>query len=316
MPRTLSPTPSPTGSRFNETTLCQLRRLGGGLSSGLFQPVAAAGPALQLAIVPRYNGTALVFDKPVQANAAAQQFSVTRLDFLLSDFALHRSDGTWLQTTNWQACIKLGESRSNAIVNDLEPGSYDRIRFHVGLMPALNHSDPALYPPGHPLNPNLNGLHWGWAGGYVFLALEGLWRDERGQWRGYSFHLANDPQLMTIELPVVLELGADKSLVLTLDLDGLLSRKLGEDNDSTHSRKGDELALSLRDEVEKAFTVAGVRAVSMPAVTRQTHPEPEQRQAATASISLHFFRAISATGLAARQSADGGRRGIGTPSVL
>ena len=187
--------------------------------------VEARGSALRIAIVPRYNATALVFGKPAQTNAAAQQFSVSRLDFLLSDFVLHRSGGEWLQTTNWQACIKLGENRSNVTVGGLEPGSYDRIRFHVGLTPELNHSDPALYPPGNPLNPNLNGLHWGWSGGYVFLALEGLWRDERGQWRGYSFHLGNDPQLMTVELPVAFELGEDKSLVLTLNLDGLLLRQ-------------------------------------------------------------------------------------------
>jgi hypothetical protein len=188
---------------------------------------SAASPALHITIVPRFNAAALAFDKPAQTNAAAQEFSVTRLDFLLSDFALHRAEGTWLQTTNWQACVKLGDNRSNATVGGLQPGRYDRIRFHVGLVPELNNSDPALYPPGHPLNPNLNGLHWGWAGGYIFFALEGLWRDERGQWRGYSYHLGNDPQLMTVELPVALELGDDKSLVLTLDLDGLLARKLG-----------------------------------------------------------------------------------------
>jgi cytochrome c peroxidase len=242
---------------------------------------SAAGPALRLAIVPRYNAAALVFGKPAQTNAAAQEFSVTRLDFLLSDFALHRSGGAWLQTTNWQACVKLGENCSNAAVDGLEPGAYDRIRFHVGLTPELNHSDPALYPPGHPLNPNLNGLHWGWAGGYVFFALEGLWRDERSQWRGYSFHLGNDPQLMTVDLPVALELGGDKSLVLTLDLDGLFARKLGEDNASTHSRKGDELASSLRVEVEKAFAVAGVGPASAPTPAGQPRLDPEQPQAAT-----------------------------------
>jgi len=239
--------------------------------------VAARGAVLRVAIVPSYNAAAVVFDKPAQTNPAAQQFSVTRLDFLLSDFELHRRGGTWLQTTNWQACVKLGENRGNATVSGLEPGAYDRIRFHVGLTPALNHSDPALYPPGHPLNPNLNGLHWGWAGGYVFFALEGLWRDDRGQWRGYSFHLGNDPQLMTVELPVALELGEDKSLVLTLNLNGLFPRKIDDANASTHSRKGDELASSLRATVEKAFSVAAIgSALPVPPLGKSTAQEPLQ----------------------------------------
>jgi hypothetical protein len=245
----------------------------------------AIGPALRVAIVPRYNATALVFDKPAQNNAAAQEFSVTRLDFLLSDFALHRRGGAWLQTTNWQACINLGQNRATAMVAGLEPGTYDRIRFHVGLEPGLNHSDPALYPPGHPLNPNLNGLHWGWAGGYVFFALEGLWRDERGQWRGYSFHLGNDPQLMTVDLPVALKLDEDKALDLTLDLDGLFARKFSGDNASTHSRKGDELAGSLCAAVERAFAVANVGPAPAAPSVAQPRPDPERRQ-----TSAHPYR--------------------------
>jgi cytochrome c peroxidase len=231
--------------------------------------------SLRLEIAPRYNGLPLVFDQPTQTNGAGQAFSVTRLDFLLSDFALRRTDGTWLQSSNWQACLNLGQKRSAASVDGLEPVAYDRLRFHVGLLPALNHSDPALYPPGHPLNPNLNGLHWGWAGGYVFFALEGLWRDDRSQWRGYSFHLGNDPQLMTVELPVALQLSAAKSLILTLDLGGVLRPKLGDDNDSTHSRKGDELAASLHVAVEKAFAVESMASTPAASPVATFAPQPD-----------------------------------------
>ncbi len=220
--------------------------------------VRAQAANLRLDFVPRYRGSTVVFDQPSQTNAAGQQFSVTRLDFLLSDLALRRGDGTWLRTSNWQAYIGLGHNRPAAIVDGLETGNYDRLRFHVGLVPALNHSNPALYPAGHPLNPILNGLHWGWAGGYVFFALEGLWRDAGGTWRGYSFHLGNDPQLMTVELPVALNLNNAKSIVLTLDLDGLLPQKLTDNNNSTHSREGDKLAAFLRGAVAKSFAISSV----------------------------------------------------------
>jgi cytochrome c peroxidase len=238
---------------------------------------AVAEVALQIAIAPRYHGGALVLDKPAQTKAAGQQFSVTRLDFLLSDFALHRQGGNWLETTNWQASFSLGQNRTNATVQELEPGGYDRIRFHVGLEPSLNHSDPAQYPARHPLNPNLNGLHWGWAGGYIFLALEGLWRDTGGEWRGYSFHLGNDPHLMTVEIPVALDLNQDKSLVLTFDLGGLLKQRLEQDNASTHSRKGDEMASLLCADVQRAFSVAEIA----PAQPRSSTPPSVQPLAGT-----------------------------------
>src|SRR5205085_10652876 len=120
---------------------------------------------------------------------------------------------------DWQACVKAREGRTRFELASLPAGQYDRIRFQVGLEPRINHSDPAHYPAGHPLNPEVNGLHWGWQGGYVFMALEGRWVEgrspnrgedaqpagpEAGARSGYSFHIANDPRLMTVELPLVL----------------------------------------------------------------------------------------------------------------
>jgi cytochrome c peroxidase len=215
---------------------------------------------VRLAVESRFNGQPLSFDTANLTNSAGQVFSVTRLDFLLSEFSLRRRGGEWQPVTNWRAALLLGKGRSIAQLDNVEPGEYDCIRFHVGLEPVLNHSNPALYPPGHPLNPDVNGLHWGWAGGYVFFALEGLWRDARNEWRGYSYHLGNDPQLMTVELPVQLTLDASKEIVLTLDLAKLFSQKFGDDNTSTHSRRGDALAASLHAAVEQAFAIASISA--------------------------------------------------------
>ena len=72
-------------------------------------------------------------------------------------------------------------------------GNYRGLRFYFGLEPAVNHTNPAAFPPDHPLHPNLNGLHWSWQGGYIFMALEGLHRTGNAQPEGYSFHLARDP---------------------------------------------------------------------------------------------------------------------------
>src|SRR2546423_14038180 len=102
--------------------------------------------------------------------------------------------------------------------SDLPAGQYTRIRFHVGLLPQLNNSDPAQYPPGHPLNPQVNGLHWSWMGGYVFLALEGKWLKPDGTQGGYSYHIATARNLMTVELPVKLDLSRDCDLTISLDI--------------------------------------------------------------------------------------------------
>ncbi|MDB6124048.1 MAG: hypothetical protein JWQ71_3041 [Pedosphaera sp.] len=214
---------------------------------------------LTVQIVPQFNSKSLVFDNVSFTNAMGQSVSVTRADFLVSDFALHRKDGGWIEQTNCQAYISLHEKRSSFNAENLAAGNYDRIRFHVGLKPELNHSNPAKYAPEHPLNPNLNGMHWGWTGGYVFFAIEGRWRTEEGKLSGYSFHLGNDAMLMTVEVPVVLDLNKDQSLALALNLDQLFAARLTGASSSTHSRAGDDLAASLRKGVEHAFSVVNTK---------------------------------------------------------
>ena len=64
--------------------------------------------------------------------------------------------------------------------------------------PHINHADPAHYPGDHALNPLVNHLHWGWQGGYVFLALEGRYTRSTSRLSGYVYHMANDQNLMTV----------------------------------------------------------------------------------------------------------------------
>lgn len=223
--------------------------------------IASAG-SLSVKVIAQYNNLPLVFDSIALTNNSGQKFSVTRLDFLLSDVAVHRSDGSWIEKTNWQEFISLRENRSTFRFGQIPSVNYDRIRFHVGVRPEINHSKPEQYPPDHPLNPVLNGLHWGWAGGYVFFAIEGNWKTEAGKTSGYSFHLGNDPQLMTVEIPILLNLEKYQSVELALNLNQLFAEKFGENNSTTHSRKGDEVATRLKKNVESAFSVVGTRSTS------------------------------------------------------
>lgn len=244
------------------------------LAIGAFMPAASAA-SLSVQLTPVFNDRPLVMNQLVLTNTTLQRLSVTRLDFLLSDFALRRVDGTWLTRTNWQAYFGLGAQRMKAQVPELPPGHYDRVRWRVGVPPGLNHSDPARYAPDHPLNPELNGLHWGWAGGYVFFAIEGRWEEispnsEPGtriaEIPGYSFHLGNDWMLMTVELPLALTLDRDQVLPVALHVDRVFGGQrpvaLTADENSTHSREGDTLAEKLQDNVQSAFEVLNTPAIA------------------------------------------------------
>jgi cytochrome c peroxidase len=237
-------------------------------------PATVAAADLRVDFLPQFNGTPLVFDSLTNQTASGQAISVTRLDFLLSDIALRRADGTWIGKSDWFAFIAARDGKTNFTLENIPAGNYDRIRFHIGLEPAINHGDAAQWPAGHPLNPEVNGLYWGWSREYVFLALEGGWQNG-GERSGYSYHLATDRELMTVELPVALDLNCGRELQLTLDLGKIFSAtnkiELSAISDTTHSRTNDLLAAQLRQNVEAAFAVEGVRDFSTIAeLTRET----------------------------------------------
>jgi cytochrome c peroxidase len=218
--------------------------------------VLRAAEGLTISFESRWAGQALPFNEMGHTNSAGQTLSVARLDFLVSDFAARRSDGTWFVRTNAQAFLSLGGGRTRFHISEIPGGRYDRIRFQIGLQPEVNHADPAQYSAEHPLNPNVNGLHWSWQGGYVFLALEGHWIDSDTQNNGYSFHIATDQQLMIVELPAALDLTGEREVRLSLNIDRVLGEhRITPRSASTHSREGDTVADQLRRNIEKAFTV-------------------------------------------------------------
>ena len=227
----------------------------------LLLAASAGASVLHIDFISQFDGAPVAFDAIKYQTAAGQKISVTRLDFLTSDIAFRRDDGIWIGQTNWFAYIGTREVKTSFILPGIPAADYDRVRFHIGLEPSVNHRDAAQWLAEHPLNPDVNHLYWGWSHEYVFLALEGGWLNG-GELSGYSYHLATDRSLMTVELPVVLDLHSGRELQIALKVDKIFSApnliRLSDITDATHSRTNDTLAVQLRQNVEGAFAVAGV----------------------------------------------------------
>ena len=237
-----------------------MRRL---LASLLLALPASAASTLHVQIEPRFGGAPLAFDTLAFETEAGQRVSVSRCDLLLSGVALKKADGQWLGLPAWSAYLSMGAGRNAFALKEAPKGRYSALRFHVGLPPEMNNADASSHAPDHPLNPLVNGLHWSWLGGYVFLALEGNWRDPGGSVRGYSHHLATDRLLMTVELPVALDLTQDAQMKIALDVRAIIGTlKLTEAAATTHSREGDTIAAELKRQVEKGFSVVSAAPVA------------------------------------------------------
>ncbi len=239
--------------------------------------LAAAGRELQLVIVPRFSGLPVMLDSLRYQNTAGETLSVTRLSYLLSGFALERDDGVWVELPEQYAWLDAVQHREVVNLTGITAGKYRSLRFHLGPDPAANAAKPEKYPPDHPLNPNLNGLHWSWQGGYIFLALEGNYRVGLGELKGYAFHLARDPNRTRINLTVPLDLTRDAGVQLDFDLSALFNAphplSFEKDGVATHSRDGDPVSAALAGNLRGAFSVRQVMS-NVPAIAQASPLKP------------------------------------------
>jgi cytochrome c peroxidase len=227
-----------------------------------FHSLAVSAATIEIAVQNKFNGAPLLLDSLRYQNAAGETLSVTRLSYLLSGFALQREDGLWVEAPDQYAWMDAEKRRTVIRLENLSAGKYRAVRFYLGPDAATNATDPAKFPGDHPLNPNLDGLHWSWQGGYIFMALEGHWRSGSGDLKAYAYHLARDPNRTCINLAAPLDLTHDLALLLNLDVGTLFNLpvplSLEKDGNSTHSRDGDPIAPALDKNLAGAFSVSQV----------------------------------------------------------
>ncbi len=252
------------------------RWLGPILWTGLALPVAAAPPAIELQVIAGATRP-LVMNRLGQiADRHGRALAVTRLDLLLSDFSLRRPDGTWVSAPDWHGFFRADQPTRREPLRGLPAGTYTAARFAVGAAPAANHADPNRLGPDDPLHPLVNNLHWGWTGGYIFVALEGHWQfdhAEAGRTGGYSYHLAGDDNRVTVTLPGPLRVQDDGVLRLRLDASRLLAGiDIARDGESTHSRQQDAAVRALKTALGRAFTLSASATVPAASASAQRVP--------------------------------------------
>lgn len=223
----------------------------------LLGAISASAAELVLEVELRWRGAALAVPSAELAGAEGRTLRVTRWAALVSGVTLARADGGLVRLDGQYGFIDAGAERMQVTLRNVPAGEYAGLEFQLGLPAAVNHADPAQWPAGHPLNPIVNGLHWGWSGGYVFAAIEGRWRAPGGsEERGFSYHLATDERLMTVGFSAQASVTGPTKVRLALDLGKVLGAQAlrpDDGSETTHSGKDDALAVKLARAIERAW---------------------------------------------------------------
>ncbi len=225
---------------------------------------AEDNPTLRLAFTHESDGAPLLLDSLRYESRSEETYSLSRVSYLISEIALETNLGNWFEVDTI-GYIDVAKGLTS-IDLPLPPNSYRRIRFSIGLPKDLNHSDPSQYSSRHALNPDYNNLHWTWATGYIFMALEGRVRFPEGNIGGYVYHLANDGNLVSIHMPLNLSHVKHSLIELSFDLNKALgspqSLSFRTDGYSTHSHEGDAIVLKLKQNLPGSFQLNRIQEFS------------------------------------------------------
>jgi hypothetical protein len=138
-----------------------------------------------------FGTTPLTFGTMDFAKPDGEQMQFDQFKLLMSEFALIKADNTRVPYGDGYVYVDFKSGRIQSPFAEIPEGDYKGISFVVGLDSATNHGDPSIWPMDHALSPVENGLHWGWAGGYIFSMLDGNYmRSGATTPSAFSFHMA------------------------------------------------------------------------------------------------------------------------------
>src|ERR1041385_6831092 len=100
------------------------------LALGVFlsSSLSTRAATLELSIRHTFAGEPLQLGPIRYDNSAKENFSITRLSYLLSGFAFQRDDGSWLDLTNSVAWFDAEKERTSTQL-EIPSGTYRSVRF-------------------------------------------------------------------------------------------------------------------------------------------------------------------------------------------
>lgn len=154
------------------------------------------------------------------SNNLGNSFNVTRLQYYISQIVLVHDGGQQTSVSKWilaDAAAPVNVSLGSYNITTLEA-----VKFAVGVEAAVNHLDPASYPMSHPLAPKSPSMHWGWASGYRFVAMEGACGASMNL--NYEVHALGDANYFTVTLPTAGSVsGSDLNIEIDADYEKALN---------------------------------------------------------------------------------------------
>lgn len=172
---------------------------------------AQANP-VYLQINPTISKAPLAMIKGQYSTPNGVKYKLKRLQYYISGVTIFH-DGNQ-ETKCDQVYLLINPDQTDYYLGDYNINNVERIVFNIGVDSVPNHGDPTAWPAGHALAPQNPSMHWGWAAGYRFAAIEGNSDSGNGQFADlFEFHTIGDELLTKVEVNASSEDNAGKKLI-------------------------------------------------------------------------------------------------------
>ena len=143
---------------------------------------------------------------------------VQKLRFYISHLSIHSTNNSDYKLSD-VSIVDLEEPSLMTFQFLADEGSYDAIKFGVGLDATQNGQDPATFPLEHPLSTFYN-MYWGWAAMYKFLEFQGKANPSgvigNPNEVAFSYHPGANDFYKTYSLPVSFSVTSTKPRIVVL----------------------------------------------------------------------------------------------------
>lgn len=168
---------------------------------------------LKIAISHNVSDAPLYFDSLIYHNAAGEMYSISKLNYYLSDIRFYKNNEL-VFALDTVAYIDAGQQNYTIGIANIADFGFDSISYLIGVPPALNAHDK--------LAPTYENVAMEWpdmmGGGYHFIKLEGHWQDGTGL-PGFTVHLGTDAYLVKGGLKATGVVSPNKITSLNLQMD-------------------------------------------------------------------------------------------------
>jgi hypothetical protein len=134
---------------------------------------------------------AIVLGTKTYTNGSGEDFTVTTLNYFVSNIKLKKADGTELKIDDKYFLVKESVEASKTItLTDIPAADYTSVSFMIGVDSAKSVSDVSKRTGVlDPASYGTDNMYWSWNSGYIFFKMEGTSSKSAAAAKGYKLHI-------------------------------------------------------------------------------------------------------------------------------